>query len=66
MIDRLSHEIDIHGDPRVFLNSLIGTVENDSLCVPGHSADVTEKVELEESRLKVEQALRENVLSFRR
>ncbi len=62
VIDRLSHEIDIHGNPKVFLNSLIGTVENGFLMRTwGIQRDVTEKVKLEESRLKVEQALRENV-----
>jgi formate hydrogenlyase transcriptional activator len=62
VLDRQSHEIDIHGNPKVFLNSLIGTVENGCLMRTwGIQRDVTEKMKLEESRLKVEQALRENV-----
>ena len=61
-LDRESHEIDIHGNPKVFLNSLIGTVENGMLVRTwGIQRDVTEKVKLDESRQKAEQALRENV-----
>lgn len=62
VLDRESHEIDIHGQPKVFLNSLIGTVENGMLLRTwGIQRDVTEKAKLDESRLKAERALRENV-----
>jgi PAS domain S-box-containing protein len=62
VLDRESHEIDIHGNPKVFLNSLIGTVENGMLVRTwGIQRDVTEKVKLDESRQKAEEALRENV-----
>jgi PAS domain S-box-containing protein len=62
VLDRESHEIDVHGNPKVFLNSLIGTVENGMLVRTwGIQRDVTEKAKLEESRQKAEQALRENV-----
>jgi formate hydrogenlyase transcriptional activator len=62
VIDRESHEVDIHGNPKVFLNSLIGTVENGMLVRTwGIQRDVTEKVKLEESRRKAEEALRQSV-----
>ncbi len=62
VLDRESHEVDVHGNPKVFLNSLIGTVENGMLVRTwGIQRDVTEKAKLDESRQKAEQALRENV-----
>jgi PAS domain S-box-containing protein len=62
VLDRESHEIDVHGNPKVFLNSLIGTVENGMLVRTwGIQRDVTDKAKLDESRRKAEQALRENV-----
>jgi PAS domain S-box-containing protein len=62
VIDRESHEVDIHGNPKVFLNSMIGTVENGMLVRTwGIQRDITEKVKLEESRRKAEEALRQNV-----
>lgn len=61
-MDRESHEIDIHGNPKVFLNSMIGIVENGMLMRTwGIQRDVTEKVRLEESRHQAEEALRENL-----
>jgi PAS domain S-box-containing protein len=62
VLDRESHEVDIHGNPKVFLNSMIGIVENGMLVRTwGIQRDVTEKVKLEESRRKTEEALRQNV-----
>jgi PAS domain S-box-containing protein len=62
VLDRESHEIDIHGNPKVFLNSMIGIVENGMLMRTwGIQRDVTEKVRLEESRHQAEEALRENL-----
>jgi formate hydrogenlyase transcriptional activator len=62
LLDRESHEVDIHGNPKVFLNSLIGTVENGMLVRSwGIQRDITEKVKLEESRRAAEEALRQNV-----
>jgi formate hydrogenlyase transcriptional activator len=62
VLDRESHEIDVHGNPKVFLNSLIGTVENGMLVRTwGIQRDITEKAKLDESRQKAEQALRANV-----
>ncbi len=66
ILDRESHEVDIHGNPKVFLNSLIGIVENGKLVRTwGIQRDVTEKVRLEESRRKAEEALREREAHFR-
>ena len=62
VIDRESHEVDIHGNPKIFLNSMIGTVENGMLVHTwGIQRDVTASSKLEAARLKAEEALRENV-----
>ena len=61
VVERESHEIDIHGNPKVFLNSMIGTVENGMLLGTwGIQRDVTEKVKLELARRKAEEALRQS------
>jgi PAS domain S-box-containing protein len=66
VIDRESHEVDIHGNPKVFLNSMIGTVENGMLVSTwGIQRDITEKVRLEESRQKAEETLRQHVDQLR-
>ena len=66
VLERESHEVDIHGNPKIFLNSLIGTVENGMLVRTwGIQRDITEKVKLEEGRRKAEEALRENVAQLR-
>lgn len=62
VIDRESHEVDIHGNPKVFLNSMIGVVENGMLVRTwGIQRDITEKVRLEEERKLAEEKLRQNV-----
>ncbi len=62
MLERESHEVDIHGNPKVFLNSLTGTVEDGMLVHTwGIQRDITEKVKLEEYQRKAEEALRNNV-----
>jgi PAS domain S-box-containing protein len=62
VLERESHEIDIQGNPKVFLNSMIGTIENGALVRTwGIQRDVTEKVKLEEARHKVEEDLRNTV-----
>ena len=62
VLDRESHEVDIHGNPKIFLNSMIGTVENGMLLHTwGIQRDITETAKLEAARLKAEEALRENV-----
>jgi PAS domain S-box-containing protein len=62
ILDRESHEVDIHGNPKVFVNSMIGTVEDGKLVRTwGIQRDITEKVKLEEFRRKAEEALQQNV-----
>jgi len=62
VLDRESHEIDIHGNPKVFLNSMIGIVENGMLVRTwGIQRDVTEKAKLEQSRREAEHALHQNL-----
>jgi PAS domain S-box-containing protein len=65
VLDRESHEIDIHGNPKVFVNSLIGSVENGMLVRTwGIQRDVTAKVKLEEFRQQAEATLRRNVVQL--
>jgi PAS domain S-box-containing protein len=62
LLERESHEVDRYGNPKIFLNSMIGTVEDGKLVrIWGIQRDITEKVKLEESSRKAEEALRENV-----
>jgi PAS domain S-box-containing protein len=62
LLEHESHEVDIHGNAKVFLNSMIGTVENGMLVRTwGIQRDVTEKVKLEQSRSLAEEALQRNV-----
>ncbi len=62
LLEHESHEVDRYGNPKIFLNSMIGTMEDGKLVrVWGIRRDITEKVKLEESRREAEEALRENV-----
>src|ERR1035437_2403400 len=66
VVERESHEVDVHGNPKVFLNSLIGIVENGMLLRTwGIQRDVTERVKTEEARQKGDVALRESEAHFR-
>ncbi len=66
VLERESHEIDINGQPKVFLNSMIGTVENGMLLRTwGIQRDVTEKMHLAEARLRAEESLRQSEQRFR-
>jgi PAS domain S-box-containing protein len=66
VLERESHEVDIHGNPKVILNSMIGTVENRMLVRTwGIQRDVTEKVKLEQARIEAENALRQSEQRFR-
>ena len=66
VLDRESHEVDIYGNPKVFLNSMIGIVENGMLVRTwGIQRDITEKVSLEESRRAADEALRQSEQRFR-
>jgi formate hydrogenlyase transcriptional activator len=62
VLERESHEVDMAGNPKVFLNSMIGTVEDGMLVRTwGIQRDITEKVRLEEARGKAEENLRQTV-----
>jgi len=61
VLERESHEVDVLGNPKVFLNSMIGIVENGKLVRTwGIQRDVTERVRLEEARKQAEAALQES------
>jgi PAS domain S-box-containing protein len=66
VLERMSHETDVHGNPKVFRNSMIGIVENGMLvCTWGIQRDITEKIRLDEARRKAEDALRQSEERFR-
>jgi PAS domain S-box-containing protein len=66
LVEHESHEVDRYGNPKVVLNSMIGTVENGTLVrIWGIQRDITGKVELEESRRKAEDDLRASVSQLR-
>jgi len=66
VVERESHEVDIHGNPKVFLNSMIGIVEKGMLLRTwGIQRDVTERVRLEEARSKADRALQASETHFR-
>jgi PAS domain S-box-containing protein len=61
VVDRESHEVDPQGNPKVFLNSMIGIVENNMLLRTwGIQRDITERRQAEQARVQAEQALRES------
>ena len=62
VLGRESHEVDVHGNPKVFLNSMIGTVENGMLVSTwGIQRDITEKIKLEREREQADSDLRQIV-----
>ncbi len=66
VLERPSREVDQHGNSKVFLNSMIGIVENGKLvCTWGIQRDVTKQVRLEEARGSAEKALQESEAHFR-
>ncbi len=66
IVDRESHEIDIHGNPKVFRNSMTGIVEDGMLVRTwGIQRDVTEHVKAEEGRNKAERSLAQSEERFR-
>jgi PAS domain S-box-containing protein len=61
VVDRESHEVDPQGNPKVFLNSMIGIVENNMLLRTwGIQRDITDRRQAERARMQAEQALRES------
>jgi PAS domain S-box-containing protein len=59
LLERESHEVDVHGNPKVFRNSIIGIVENGQLVRTwGIQRDVTEQVKAEEALQASEERFR--------
>ena len=66
VVDRESHEVDPQGNPKVFLNSMIGIVEDNMLLRTwGIQRDITDRRQAEQARVHAEQALRESEQRFR-
>lgn len=66
VVERESHEIDNHGNPKVFRNSMIGIVEKGKLVRTwGIQRDVTEQVKAAEGQRKAEQSLAKSEERFR-
>ena len=66
MVERESHEIDQQGNAKVFINSMIGVVDNGKLLRTwGIQRDVTERVKAEEGRDRAERSLAASEERFR-
>jgi PAS domain S-box-containing protein len=66
VVDRESNEVDAQGNSKVFLNSMIGIVENGMLLRTwGIQRDITDRRQAEDARVRAEQALRESEQRFR-
>ena len=66
VLERESHEKDAQGNAKVFLNSMIGIVENGNLVRTwGIQRDVTEQKKLENARDRAEKAVRQSEERFR-
>jgi PAS domain S-box-containing protein len=61
VVDRESHEVDPQGNSKVFVNSMIGIVENGLLLRTwGIQRDITDRRQAEQARELAEQALRDS------
>jgi PAS domain S-box-containing protein len=66
VVDRESHEVDPQGNPKVFLNSMLGIVENNMLLRTwGIQRDITDRRQAEQARVRAEHALRDSEHRFR-
>ena len=66
VVDRELHKVDPQGNPKVFLNSMIGIVENNMLLRTwGIQRDITDRYQAEQARVHAERALRESEQRFR-
>jgi PAS domain S-box-containing protein len=66
VVDRESHEVDPQGNPKVFVNSMIGIVENGMLLRTwGIQRDVTDRRRAEQARVHAEESLRKSEERFR-
>ena len=66
VVDRVSHEVDAHGNRKVFRNSMTGIVEDGKLVRTwGIQRDVTQQTRLEEARSRAEKALKDSENHFR-
>lgn len=66
IVERESNEVDLHGNPKVFLNSLTGIVQDGKLIRTwGIQRDITKRVKAEEAQRKAEHGLVESEERFR-
>jgi PAS domain S-box-containing protein len=66
VLERESHEVDARGNAKIFLNSMIGIVENGKLIRTwGIQRDVTERKRAEDARKNAEEALQASEAHFR-
>ncbi len=66
LLERELHEADVHGNPKVFLDSMFGVVERGMLLRTwGIQRDISERLKAEEARRKAEEALRESEERYR-